>query len=526
MPYRKPLRIFENAGVVDPRTAYHVRIDNVVNTRNQDMRTMVDQGRYFSIFAPRQSGKTTFFRDFCRQLESDPTYIPILLSFQNFKNIDTLRFYQLILKKIRHQLIQRLEQTHCPQRDDVAQYFDTLTLSDHIGFYELFETLNHIVRFKKIVIFIDEFDGIPRSELENFLSTLRELYQNYKTRQDKALYSVGLVGVRNIPKLVVGGVSPFNIADQVRLPPFSLANIRDLYAQYTHETGQPFTPAAIQKVYEETAGQPWLVNQLGTILTINIKPATTAPIEAKDVEKAVKHLLKEKNSHFDNLYEKAKLFKEVFVEITFNGVGLLPYDDSQSWLEQYGLIKEKDNKATVSNPIYKKQFLKAFFHEIEKRVDTTARRYYLTDGALNMPTILADFEKYIIQIGVAAFYSTQNPLEVTGKFQLTAWLYQFISQGKGSLHYESRTGLGIMDILLIFGKTRYIIETKINRYKGTLDDALEQLTEKYLATQSVDHGYIVMFNPHIQVGELCEPQLHRIGEKKIISFNIGIGKPD
>jgi hypothetical protein len=44
-----------------------VAIENVVNSDNQDIKTMVDLGRYFSIFAPRQSGKTTFLEEFlCR----------------------------------------------------------------------------------------------------------------------------------------------------------------------------------------------------------------------------------------------------------------------------------------------------------------------------------------------------------------------------------------------------------------------------------------------------------------------------
>lgn len=62
-----------------------------------------------------------------------------------------------------------------------------------------------------------------------------------------------------VTKLIVGGVSPFNIADQVELPPFSLKNIHEPYAQYTEETNQPFTQSAVKKVCEETAGQPWLL---------------------------------------------------------------------------------------------------------------------------------------------------------------------------------------------------------------------------------------------------------------------------
>ena len=361
MTYMKPKKFFEDSGLVDPAHSYHVNLENVINTRGQDMRAMVDLGRYFSIFAPRQSGKTTFFRDFCFRLAEDPTYVPILLSFQFMKNLDATAFYERVQKDLFQQLTKRLESVDCAGKDAVKDFLSSTSVSTHTGIYDLFETLNQLMQSKKIVIFIDEFDGIPRSELENFLTTLRELYQKYKGRTDKALYSVGLVGIRNITKLIVGGVSPFNIADQVKLPPFSFKNIRDLYEQYTDETHQPFTKGAVLKIYEETAGQPWLVNRLGTLLTIDIKPETVDPITEEDVGAAIKRLLKERNSHFDNLLEKAKQHKETFVEIVFDGVAYNPDNEDQSWLEQYGLIRDKNEKAQVSNPIYRQRFLNAFF---------------------------------------------------------------------------------------------------------------------------------------------------------------------
>jgi len=524
MNYKKPKRYFEKSGVVDPHASYHVPLKNVTNMDNQDIKTMVDLGRYFSIFAPRQSGKTTFFEDFCNQLETDPTYIPILLSFQNFKKIDIETFYGRIQKNLVEQLVNRLDLVNCSQKDDVEKYVGSIKINNHLSFYDLLEGLNNLIKLKKIVIFIDEFDGIPIGELENFLITLRELYQKYKKQKEKALYSVGLVGIRNITKLIVGGVSPFNIADQVKLPPFTLENVRDLYAQYTKETNQPFTEKAVKKVYEETAGQPWLVNRLGTILTINIKPETINPVNKKDVEKGIKILLYEENSHFDNITEKARQYKETFIEVVFDGVEYIPGDEEQSLLLVHGLIKAEGEKVKISNPIYKKRFTKTFFRNIAGKVDVSFSRYYLSDGSLNMERILTDFEKYIAQIGAAAFYSTNNPMEVTGKFQLTAWLYQFVSEGKGDLYYESRTGLGIMDIMLIYKGRKYIIETKVKRYQGTVDEALEQLAEKYLLPERVSHGYIVLFDPKTSVGELCTPQKHIFEGKEILSFNIGIGR--
>lgn len=68
--YQHPKRTFEEAGLVDPKTSSYVRLDHVVRTRNQDIDTMLEQGRYFSIFAPRQSGKTSFLYRICNFMNS------------------------------------------------------------------------------------------------------------------------------------------------------------------------------------------------------------------------------------------------------------------------------------------------------------------------------------------------------------------------------------------------------------------------------------------------------------------------
>ncbi len=382
--YQPPRRFFESSGTVNPEEAYYVPFDNVGNTRKQDMKTMVDGGRYFSIFAPRQSGKTTFLERFCRGLEQDPTYVAVILNFQKYKSLDKERFYGLVQKKLYKQLLTRLTLLECQKLREVKSFLDSHNLADHISFGELFEALNDIIEFKKIVVFIDEFDGIPLEELENFLNTIRDLYLEYKSVKQKALYSIGLVGIRNITKLIVGGVSPFNIADQVDLPPFSLKNITELYAQYTSETHQAFTEKALLKVFEETRGQPWLVNRLGTILTVDIKPGTVEPIGEADVEKAIEMLVMEQNVHFDNLDEKARLHKETLVEIVFDGVTYIPGNGAQSWLEQFGLIKNRGGKAEIANNIYKERYVRTFFNEVTAGAFSSSQAYLLPGDRLDM----------------------------------------------------------------------------------------------------------------------------------------------
>jgi hypothetical protein len=221
------------------------------------------------------------------------------------------------------------------------------------------------------------------------------------------------------------------------------------------------------------------------------------------VEKAIEILLSEKNNHFDNLYEKAKLYKETFIEIVFDNVEYDPDNEDQGWLEQYGLIKNRDGKAIVANNIYRARYVKTFFREAQAYREIAIREYTLPGNRLDMGRILLDFDQYIAQIGVRAFYKYKEdkPYEKTGQFLLTAWLYQFVRGGKGELRYEVLSGLGRMDILLTYKGKKYIIETRMNQgnLTRTLHDGVTQVSGKYLASEAAHEGYLVIFDPRTPV---------------------------
>jgi len=261
---------------------------------------------------------------------------------------------------------------------------------------------------------------------------------------------------------------------------------------------------------------------------VNIKPGTTEAIDAKDVDEAIQLLLREKNDHFDNLYEKAKLYKETFIEIVFDNVECYPDNEDQGWLVQYGLIKDRNGKAVVANNIYRARYVKTFFNEAQAYREIPVREYALPGDRLNMERILLDFDQYITQIGVRAFYKEDKPYEKTGQFLLTAWLYQFVKGGEGELRFEVSSGLGRMDILLTYKGKKYIIETKMNRgnLTRTLNDGLIQVSGKYLASEAAHEGYLVIFDPRTPVGGECEPRYHETGGKKVTAFIINIGKID
>ena len=76
------MRYFNTSGPCDPEKHYTLRRGALIAKG----REMVEQGRYFTIFAPRQAGKTTFFLLLLDELRQ-ADYTPIWVSFENLKTI-------------------------------------------------------------------------------------------------------------------------------------------------------------------------------------------------------------------------------------------------------------------------------------------------------------------------------------------------------------------------------------------------------------------------------------------------------
>jgi hypothetical protein len=88
----------------------------------------------------------------------------------------------------------------------------------------------------------------------------------YPTRPGHFPQSVVLCGVRDIQdyrihasseKAPITGGSAFNIkAESLRLGDFVRRDVDALLSEHTNETGQPFTPAARELIWELTQSQP------------------------------------------------------------------------------------------------------------------------------------------------------------------------------------------------------------------------------------------------------------------------------
>ena len=198
------MRSFGTQGRVRPEQHYIVpRTAHVA-----DFITRIRAGKYIVLFAPRQTGKTTFFRLALDALLTEaPNFFPIQLNFEEYHDYTASDFYGNLYEDI-HEAIENIFQ----KRGEVpaaalTQFLENTELTDHVSMRRFFTRFARFLKNQRIVVIIDEFDGIPQAAVKGFLHSLRYIYLS-----DELLcpYSVSIVGVKSITQLDYDrSISPF-----------------------------------------------------------------------------------------------------------------------------------------------------------------------------------------------------------------------------------------------------------------------------------------------------------------------------
>ena len=211
-----------------------------------------------------------------------------------------------------------------------------------------------------LVLLVDEIDSLVGDTL---LSALRQLRAGYTNRPRAFPHSVVLCGVHDIKdyrlrssagELIAGG-SPFNIvAKSLRLADFTEAQTHALMRQHTDETDQPFTPAARKAVWEQTQGQPWLVNALcaGACFDNEAGRDRSRAIEKEDILAARESLILSRHTHLDKLVRnlKEERVRRVVEPMLSGGLAQHRAGDLE-YVRELGLIAS-DSPPRITNPIY------------------------------------------------------------------------------------------------------------------------------------------------------------------------------
>ena len=500
------MRRFGTQGRVYPERHYVVsRTEEIA-----DFIERIEDGRYVVLFAPRQTGKTTFFRFAIDALiATSSIYFPIQLNFEAYKNLSSADFYDAFYKRVRKEIDRVFQKRRHAPSEALTRCLDGMKLTNHILMMEFFEAfdgfLNHQYSEQKVVLIIDEFDGIPQAVLSDFLHALRDIYLSDESRCPQ---SVGIVGVKSITQLNYDrSVSPFNIQDEFHLPNFTREQVQELFDQYTDEIGQAFAPEVIDALHRQTAGQPFLVNRFGQILTEELDILKTEPITLEHFAKAHARLLKEENVNLTHLLTNIRRdprFESLLMKIVSydRGIQFTLHNEIMSELATYGIITEgTDGVCEVVNPIYQQCIIQAFqplINGLERdyfseKNDIDFIDYLTPDGSLEIEALLDNFKDFITRAGFRVLQVPDTPQEFVGQYLLYAYLDQFIRIVRGSMYLEVPTGRGRMDLIILHKERKYIVETKIWEGEKRYQAGKKQLAA-YLTLEAAVEGYYVIFD--------------------------------
>ena len=497
------MKTFETRGPVDATRNYVVKR----TTELTDFVARVKQGRYIVIFAPRQTGKTTFFRWALDALATEGiTYFPIQLDFEAYKNLTASVFYGELYKDIREEVEKVFQKRGHVPSEALHQYLAGTQVTDHLSMLRFFTGLEDLLKPQRLVMIIDEFDGIPRAAVSDFLYSLRRIYLS--GADSRCPYSLGIVGVKSITQLNYDrSISPFNIQDEFALPNFTFEQVRELLGQYTDAVGQPFAPEVIRALHRQTAGQPFLVNRFAQILTEELDIPKTERIDMIHFSEAHTRLLRERNVNVQHLITNIRRnprFETLLMGIVSRDRGMDFNLDNEfiSDLATYGILAEgADGMCEVVNPIYQYRIMKAFQPLINgleceyfpEDAETDFLDYLAPDGQIRLQPLLDNFRNFIARAGYRILQVPETPKEFVGQYLLFAYLEQFVRLVRGRMYLEVQTGRGRMDLLILHNSRKYIVETKIWEGERSYTTGKKQLAA-YMQLEEATEGYYIVFD--------------------------------
>ena len=267
------------------------------------------------------------------------------------------------------------------------------------------------------------------------------------------------------------------------------------------ETGQIFEENAAKLAFEQTQGQPWLVNAIACeIIEQQLKKDYSKPITAEMVSEAINTIILRRDVHIDQLLDKLKetrVQKVIEQVIIGDGDGLERMSDDFSYVMDLGLIRLEKGAVVPGNPIYGEVIVRTLNYDEQISLESNVRfteyqmpKYY-KNGAIDMNLLLQDFQQFWRE-NSDVWQERFQYKEAAPHLILQAFL-QRILNGGGDVRREMATGKERLDLCIEYFDKKYPIELKINRGKKYMERGVEQIL-KYMDILGCTEGWIVAFD--------------------------------
>ena len=486
-------KTFNIAGPCHPNEHYMLPTQE----RCQGIMQLIEQKQYFVIHAARQSGKTTLLLELTQQLNETGEYYALYCSLETAQGIvDAEKGIPAIVKALKFE-VEMNEQLSCYSFAEQADYsnFTTILLRELLQFCRQLD--------KHLVILFDETDCLENGTLITFL---RQLRSGHTIRNETPfVHSVALVGLRAIRDYkseirdgqeTLGSFIPFNIVtESLTLRNFTIDEITQLYAQHTQETGQTFSPQVIRQVYENTQGQPWLVNAIaGEIIEQILEFDISKEILPTHVDQAVQTIILRRDTHINSLMKRLKEARvQKIVEPLLIGdsqhYDLL--DDDYQYVLDLGLLRETDKHIVPSNPIYGEVIIRTLSSRSQMEMANLQFPSYLTDGKVDMKKLLTDFQQFWRE-NSEIWVNRYQYQEAAPHLVMQAFLQRIVNSG-GRISREIASGKRRLDLCVHYQQNRYPIELKLRYGDKTYKEGQDQLAD-YMDKLNCAEGWLIVFD--------------------------------
>lgn len=315
---------------------------------------LIRDGRYFILHAPRQSGKTTLIATLSADLRAQGV-VALWASLLPARGIsDVERSERLWLDAL-----QEAAAVDLPAADWPPEPAETTVRGPG---YRLGYTLAAWCRKvapRPVVLFLDEADAVQGEAMASLLAQLRTGFD----RRAPGVFpvSIALIGLRNLRDYLIevqgrpfNVSSPFNSAASLTLPNFSCADVAALYGQHTDETGQVFTPEAIDLAFWWTDGQPYLINALARQCIDVEVPDRRQPILPEHIDRAQEALTRARVVHLDHLDQRlneervARVIAPILASAELTDLR----SDDFEYCVDLGMLKRDNNTFRIANRWY------------------------------------------------------------------------------------------------------------------------------------------------------------------------------
>ena len=498
------MRKFKTAGPVVP--ADHYCIPPLERIDLERVLGLIRDQEYFILHAPRQTGKTSALKALRDHLNSgavgDYRCLYVNIEAAEAMRQDIPQAMPVILRVLAGRARRALGD------NSLAGIVSEVLAAGSPG-SALWDVLQRWAEAdpRPLVLLIDEIDALLGDTL---ISVLRQLRSGYDERPEGFPHSVVLCGVRDVRdyrihsgstgEAVTGG-SAFNIsAASLRLGDFDRAEMDALLAQHTAETGQEFEPAALERVWTQTQGQPWLVNALCSKACFESPDGLdrSRAITEDDILAAQEVLIQGRAVHLDQLADKLQEERvQRVIEPMLSGAPRRSYTTRDlEYVRDLGLVA-LDTPPRIANPIYAEVIPRELTSAFQEDLLVEPAWYVDDDGTLNLDKLLEAFQQFFRE-NSEHWLERFDYKEAAPQLVLQAFLQRVLNSG-GRIVREYGLGRQRVDLLVLWpgpqGMQRFVIECKILRGKleATLAKGLPQ-TAGYMDRCGAAAGHLVIFD--------------------------------